>query len=78
MRTLPAAANDPIRPLLVRTITYRTAPVQTLRWADAGAGARVAAPPPPQPVAAHAQAAAAPGSISRALSIAACPTGQRM
>ena len=43
-------ANDPIRPLLVKTITFRTAPVQTASLAPMPALVPVAAPAP-QPVA---------------------------
>jgi D-alanyl-D-alanine carboxypeptidase len=58
-----AAANDPIKPLLVRTIPYRTAPVQTASLAPmpalVPATAAVAPPAAPQatvaPVEAHAQ-----------------------
>ncbi len=39
-----AAANDPIRPLLVKTISYRTAPVQTASLAPMPALVPVAAP----------------------------------
>jgi D-alanyl-D-alanine carboxypeptidase len=45
-------ANDPIKPLLVKTITYRTAPVQTASLAPMPALLPVAAPatlPVPQP-----------------------------
>ena len=48
---IAAAANDPIRPLLVRTITYRTAPVQTASLAPMPAlvPAAVAATPAAAP-----------------------------
>jgi D-alanyl-D-alanine carboxypeptidase len=51
-------SNDPIRPLLVRTVTFRTAPVQTASIApmpalvQVSAPTPVAAPAPPAPVAA--------------------------
>ena len=54
-----SAANDPIRPLLVRTITYRTAPAQTASLSPMPSLVPVAVPAAPQPVAAPAQAAAA-------------------
>jgi D-alanyl-D-alanine carboxypeptidase len=50
--TVDAHANDPIKPLLVKTITYRTAPVQTASLAPMPALVAVAAPvapPAPQP-----------------------------
>jgi D-alanyl-D-alanine carboxypeptidase len=40
----PAGSNDPIRPLLVKTISYRTAPVQTASLAPMPALVPVAAP----------------------------------
>jgi D-alanyl-D-alanine carboxypeptidase len=40
----PAGSNDPIRPLLVKTISYRTAPVQTASLAPMPALVAVAAP----------------------------------
>ena len=48
-----ASANDPIKPLLVKTITYRTAPVQTASLAPMPALVPVAASAPlpvPQPI----------------------------
>ncbi len=42
-----AAADDPIRPLLVKTITFRTAPVQSASLAPMPALVPVAAPAPP-------------------------------
>jgi D-alanyl-D-alanine carboxypeptidase len=46
------AANDPIRPLLVKTISYRTAPVQTASLAPMPALVPVASPAAaPQPIA---------------------------
>ena len=54
-----SAANDPIRPLLVRTITYRTAPVQTAALSPMPSLVPVAVPAAPQPVATPPQAAAA-------------------
>jgi D-alanyl-D-alanine carboxypeptidase len=41
---IPAGSNDPIRPLLVKTISYRTAPVQTASLAPMPALVPVAAP----------------------------------
>ncbi len=53
----PAGSSDPIRPVMVRTITYRTAPLQTGSFAAMPAFAPVVAapppPPPPAPVAVH-------------------------
>ena len=49
---IATGANDPIKPLLVKTITYRTAPVQTASLAPMPALVAVAAPvalPVPQP-----------------------------
>jgi D-alanyl-D-alanine carboxypeptidase len=52
-----SAASDPIRPLLVKTVTFRTAPMQTASLAPMPALVPVAAPPlapspaPPQPIA---------------------------
>ena len=47
MTAAGGSSNDPIQPLLVKTITYRTAPVQTASLApDAGAGAGRQLPPP--------------------------------
>jgi len=63
---LASAANDPIRPLLVRTITYRTAPVQTASLGPMPSLVPVAAPAAPQPVAAQPQAAAGPVDQPRA------------
>jgi D-alanyl-D-alanine carboxypeptidase len=54
------AANDPIRPLLVKTITFRTAPVQTASLAPMPVLVPVAAPAP-QP-AASTQPVALPSS----------------
>ncbi len=45
-RVAAANANDPIRPLLVRTITFRTAPVQSAALAPMPALVPVAAPAP--------------------------------
>jgi D-alanyl-D-alanine carboxypeptidase len=42
-----SAANDPIRPLLVKTITFKTAPVQTASLAPMPALVPVTAPAPP-------------------------------
>jgi D-alanyl-D-alanine carboxypeptidase len=54
----PAGSNDPIQPVMVRTITYRTAPLQTGSFAAMPALAPVVAasppPPPPAPVAVRA------------------------
>jgi len=44
-----AGSNDPIRPLVVKTISYRTAPVQTASLAPMPALVPVAAAPPSQP-----------------------------
>ena len=63
---LASAANDPIRPLLVRTITYRTAPVQTASLGPMPSLVPVAAPAAPQPVAVQPQAAAGPVDQPRA------------
>jgi D-alanyl-D-alanine carboxypeptidase len=60
-----AGSNDPIRPLLVKTISYRTVPVQTASLAPMPALVPVtatAAPPAPQPV----QPAAPAQATSRA------------
>ena len=43
----PAGSNDPIRPLLVKTISYRTAPVQTASLAPMPALVPIAAATPP-------------------------------
>jgi D-alanyl-D-alanine carboxypeptidase len=45
-RVVAANANDPIRPLLVRTITFRTAPVQSAALTPMPALVPVAAPAP--------------------------------
>jgi len=50
---LASGSNDPIRPLLVKTITFRTAPVQSAALAPMPALVPVAAPAPPQPNAAQ-------------------------
>jgi D-alanyl-D-alanine carboxypeptidase len=47
-----SATSDPIQPLLVKTITYRTAPVQAAPLAPMPALLPAAAPPAPPPVAA--------------------------
>ena len=51
----PAGASDPIQPIMVRTITYRTAPVQATAFAPMPALAPVAPPSslPRAPVAVH-------------------------
>jgi D-alanyl-D-alanine carboxypeptidase len=65
----PAGANDPIQPVMVRTITYRTVPVTTGSFAVMPALAPVvaASPPGPAPVAIRAapvvQAEAEPSHI---------------
>src|SRR5579863_6683936 len=51
-RAAAAAANDPIRPVLVRTISYRTVPVQTASLAPMPMLVPVA-PPAPQAAASH-------------------------
>ncbi len=56
-----AGANDPIQPLLVKTITYRTAPVQTAPLAPMPALVPAAAPLP-QPTAAAATSARPPAA----------------
>ncbi len=61
---MAAGSNDPIRPLLVKTISYRTAPVQTASLAPMPALIPVAAPVP-QP------SAAAPASSQTRIEIAA-------
>jgi D-alanyl-D-alanine carboxypeptidase len=72
-----SAANDPIRPLLVRTITYRTAPVQTASLGPMPSLLPVAPPAAPQPVAAlpsvSPQVTAAPLEAPRAVVAAARP-----
>jgi D-alanyl-D-alanine carboxypeptidase len=50
MASIAVGSNDPIRPLLVRTISYRTAPVQTASLVPMPALVPVAAPAP-QPAA---------------------------
>jgi D-alanyl-D-alanine carboxypeptidase len=58
-----SAANDPIRPLLVKTITFKTAPVQTASLVPMPALVPVAAPAPsptPQPVASQLSVPAQP------------------
>jgi D-alanyl-D-alanine carboxypeptidase len=74
-----AGSNDPIRPLLVKTISYRTAPVQTASLAPmpalvpvAAAPAAAAAPSAVAP-AAPAQAASRAGSLTRTEIAAAVP-----
>ncbi len=64
MPRMAAGSNDPIRPLLVKTISYRTAPVQTASLAPMPALVPVAAPVP-QP------SAAAPASSQIQTEIAA-------
>jgi D-alanyl-D-alanine carboxypeptidase len=56
----PAGPSDPIQPLLVKTITFRTAPVQTASLAPMPALVPVASPSPPPsaPPAVHTQPAA--------------------
>jgi D-alanyl-D-alanine carboxypeptidase len=61
-----AKANDPMRPLLVRTIPYRTAPVQTASLAPMPMLVQVAPPvaPPAAPVAAAVAPLMAPAQVS--------------
>jgi D-alanyl-D-alanine carboxypeptidase len=66
-----AGSNDPIRPLLVKTISYRTAPVQTASLAPMPALVPIAAATPavaPQP------SAAAPTVSAQVATRAAAPT----
>jgi D-alanyl-D-alanine carboxypeptidase len=61
--TATAGANDPIQPLLVKTITYRTAPVQAAPLAPMPALVPAAAPlPQPTPAAAAATSARPPAA----------------
>jgi D-alanyl-D-alanine carboxypeptidase len=62
---MAAGSNDPIRPLLVKTISYRTAPVQT---------ASLAPMPALVPVAAAAPSAVAPAAPAQAGTRASSPT----
>src|ERR1700733_1776466 len=73
-----ASANDPIKPLLVKTITYRTAPVQTASLAPMPALVPVAASAPlpvPQPISPQPSIPAPTQAIdqSRTLVVAADP-----
>src|SRR5215469_15432890 len=65
-----AGANDPIRPLLVKTISYRTAPVQTASLTPMPALVPV---PTPAPVATSQQSAGAPAVQNHAEIAAAAP-----
>jgi D-alanyl-D-alanine carboxypeptidase len=65
-------SNDPIRPLLVRTVTFRTAPVQSASMAPMPALVAVpqVAAPPPAPVAAPvAVAAPQPAPVRQAVQL---------
>jgi D-alanyl-D-alanine carboxypeptidase len=64
-----AGSNDPIRPVLVKTISFRTAPVQTASLVPMPALVSIA-PPAPQP--AHQRLSAAP--LSAGQTAAAAPT----
>jgi len=66
---MAAGSNDPIRPLLVKTISYRTAPVQTASLAPMPALVPVAAAAP-----AAAPSAVAPAAPAQAGSRASSPT----
>jgi len=66
---MAAGSNDPIRPLLVKTISYRTAPVQTASLAPMPALVPVAAAAP-----AAAPSAVAPAAPARAGTRASSPT----
>jgi D-alanyl-D-alanine carboxypeptidase len=71
---IAAGSNDPIRPLLVKTISYRTAPVQTASLAPMPALVPVAAAAPvaaPQP---SAVAPAVPGQAGTRTSLPAART----
>jgi D-alanyl-D-alanine carboxypeptidase len=59
-----AGSNDPIRPLLVKTISYRTAPVQTASLAPMPALVPIATPAPPAAPQASAAVATAPAQVS--------------
>ena len=65
----PAGSNDPIRPLLVKTISYRTAPVQTASLAPMPALVPVSATAP-----AAQSSAAQPPSPSQAAMLPSPPT----
>jgi len=67
----PAGTNDPIRPFLVRTISYRTAPVQTASLAPMPPLVPVAAPPPQpaMPPPGRAQAALPPPEAPRTVMV---------
>ncbi len=66
-----AGSNDPIRPLLVRTVTFRTAPVQTASISPMPALVQVSAPIPvvapaaPAPVAAPVAAVPQPAPVQQ-------------
>jgi D-alanyl-D-alanine carboxypeptidase len=68
-----AGSNDPIRPLLVRTVTFRTAPVQTASISPMPALVQVSAPIPvaapaaPAPVAAQVAPPVAAPPVSMAV-----------
>ena len=59
-----AGSNDPIRPLLVKTISYRTAPVQTASLAPMPALVPIAAATPPAAPQSSAASATAPAQVS--------------
>jgi len=63
--SVAAGSNDPIRPLLVRTVSYRTAPVQTASLVPMPALVPVAAPAP-QPTAPLPAAIPRPAALSQA------------
>ncbi|MGB7098725.1 MAG: serine hydrolase [Xanthobacteraceae bacterium] len=67
----PAGSNDPIQPIMVRTITYRTAAVQPSAFAPMPALAPVATPSPSRPVA----PAAAPAQPAAPVAVQAVPGG---
>ncbi len=60
----PAGSSDPIQPIMVRTITYRTAPVQASAFAPMPALAPVTAPSAPAVVRAAPLAPALPQSLA--------------
>ena len=79
-------SSDPIRPLLVKTISYRTAPVQTASLGPMPALVPVTAPAPqpavvpaaPQPVAVVAPPVSTPQPIASATPAVAAPDQQRV
>ncbi len=66
----PAGSNDPIQPIMVRTITYRTASVQPSAFAPMPALAPVATPSPSRP----AVPAVAPVQATAPVAVQAAPS----